>query len=162
MLSSADSSVSTFQRAFEETRAARAALAVEELVAIDLDVLEVVSTILGRLPRARALREEVIQQLGRPEPLAALDALEPYALALGHAHVRYMSTSTSDRETLIAAVEDRQRAFTILAIAYDRVRRAAVYLRWTPEDEGTSYLPSLWEGEVGSLAEHVAATRQWS
>ena len=153
--------LSSYQRAFEATRCARAALTVDELVVIDLDVLDLVSTILARMPRAEALRES-LEKMPRRCHLEALDVLESYALALGHAHVRYMATSRSDSQAIAAVVEDRLRAFTLLVRAYDRVRHAAVFLRWTTEDEGQTYLPSLWKGETGSLACHVAATRKWS
>ena len=162
MTSRAQSSVSSYQRAFEETRDARAALAVEELIAVDLDVLETVSVVLGRLPRVHALRAEITQHFRSSTALVALDALESYALALGHAQVRYMAAPRDDHARLIVAVEDRQRAFTLLALAYDAIRHVAMYLRFTGEDDGEWYLPSLWKGEVGSFAAHVRNSPQLS
>jgi hypothetical protein len=48
-----------------------------------------------------------------------------------------------------AANEQRQRNFTLLAHAYDQVRRGLTYLRWNEQDVDT-IAPSLYRGRGGS------------
>jgi hypothetical protein len=55
---------------------------------------------------------------------------------------------TQQSATVAAAVEDRQRAYTLLVHAYDQARRAATYLRWV-EGDVDKIVPSLWAGRGG-------------
>jgi len=57
----------------------------EQLVPILIDIPRAVTTVLGALPRIRALRPEIVEQLPR-FGLAEFDKLERYTLALSHAH----------------------------------------------------------------------------
>jgi hypothetical protein len=89
------------------------ALAVEELIAINLDIPLVVTTVLGAGPEILALADRIAKEL--PEfDLASLKKLEDYAMALSHAHTLYLMASqppdslqtlvdegTSLRETLV-------------------------------------------------------------
>jgi hypothetical protein len=81
------------EAAFTELLPEMSAVPDDQLTALNVDVVEVVTLVLGVLPKLRALRPE-IQQLPFFD-LARFDRLEKYALALNHAHTRYRSTLPS-------------------------------------------------------------------
>jgi hypothetical protein len=94
-LSAADNAASQLptEAAFTELLLEISAVPDDELTALNVDVVEVVTLVLGVLPKLRALRPE-IQHLPFFD-LARFDRLEKYALALNHAHTRYRSTLPS-------------------------------------------------------------------
>ena len=63
----------------------------------------------------------------------------------------------SDPSPVGAANDERQRAFTLLARAYDEARRAVSFIRWHEEDADT-FLPSLYAGRGGRGAKSNDAT----
>ena len=56
----------------------------------------------------------------------------------------------------MATADDRQRAFVLLARAYDQARRAATYIRWK-EDDLDKMFPSLWAQRGGARSANKAA-----
>jgi hypothetical protein len=88
-----------------------AALKVDELVQVNLDVPTAVTTILGVLPEVKALRDHIGQELPAFD-LAAFDKLEDYALALSSAQTNYLTATQppDDLQALnaeAAALHDR-------------------------------------------------------
>jgi hypothetical protein len=69
-----------------------AALSVEELTQVNLDLQEATATILGVLPEVLALREQLIKELPAFD-IAHVDKLEDYALALRFAHAAYQTAT---------------------------------------------------------------------
>ena len=65
------------------------ALALEELVVVNLDIATVVTTVLGALPEILALSPEISAQLPRFD-LNRVKNLESYAMALSHANTLYL------------------------------------------------------------------------
>jgi hypothetical protein len=80
------------EAAFDQLLAEITAVPESELLQLNLDVLEVVTTVLGRLPMIRAMREEIDATFKRFD-LARFDKLERYALALSHAHTLWRSSA---------------------------------------------------------------------
>jgi hypothetical protein len=78
----------TFARLLPELEA----LPLDELVAINLDVPSAVATTLGSLPKIRALRGQIVEQLPAFD-VAAFDKLEDYALALNYANVQHLTAN---------------------------------------------------------------------
>lgn len=89
----ADKTPCAFKAAFDETAEQRAALLPSDFVPINLDVRVVVTTVLGALPRAKALRDEIVSELPKLD-IAQFDRLEAYAEALSHAHTVFLAAST--------------------------------------------------------------------
>ena len=74
-----------------------------------------------------------------------LDAAESTAAELNHA----FATRAERYKALQAANEQRRRNFTLLARAYDEVRRGIHFLRWY-EGDADDIAPSLYQGRGGS------------
>lgn len=103
------------EAAFAELLPEISAVPDDQLAALNVDVVEVVTVVLGVLPKLRSLRPE-IQQLPFFD-LARFDRLEKYALALNHAHTRYRSTLPSRGNVAELGKE--------LALARDRLYSSA-------------------------------------
>lgn len=105
---------SIFQIAYNATAADRAAVPQGDLLAVNLNVQLVTTTILGALPRLWSLRDEVIAKIPSFD-IAQFDKLEVYAKALAYAQTVYLAASTP-AETLPAlasrAIEIRQQLLT--------------------------------------------------
>ena len=69
-----------------------AALSVDELTQVNLDLQAATGTILGVLPEVMALREQLIKELPSFD-ITQLDKLEDYALALRFAHAAYQTAT---------------------------------------------------------------------
>jgi hypothetical protein len=78
--------------AFERVQADLAAWKPEELLTVNLDISAAVATVLGVLPEARALREQIAKELPSFD-VARFDKLEDYALALSYAQAKYLSAT---------------------------------------------------------------------
>jgi hypothetical protein len=90
--------------AYEELLPEILAVTEESIPPILIDIPTAVTTVLGALPRIRALRPELVETL-RKFDFAEFDRLEQYTLALSHAHARHraahepkLSLSTMARE----------------------------------------------------------------
>ena len=68
------------------------ALAVGELITINIDVPTAVTTVIGKLPQLRSFKDAMAEALPKFE-LANLEQLETYTLATAHAHAIYLSSS---------------------------------------------------------------------
>lgn len=77
-----------FERVLPELRA----LPEEAVRKINVDVPTAVATILGALPKIRAVRPQIEEQLPQHD-LAEFDRLEEYTLALAYAHGAYLAAS---------------------------------------------------------------------
>lgn len=88
----AKSAAHDFHVAFDKTAAARAALSVEDLVAINLDVQVALTTVMGTLPRIAAFRDEMVQLPAFD--ITNVDKLTTYAEALAHAQAAYLAASS--------------------------------------------------------------------
>lgn len=158
-----------FCAAFEQTAAARAALAPGDLLRINLDIPSVVATVLGALPKLRALRED-IQKRFVGFDLAQFDAIERYACALSYAHAAVLAASaptedlpalarraiqlrellTSDASALVRRgllegkrLSDLKRRPGYLAIAYDLgVLVRVLRARWSDIASKSAIQPS--------------------
>lgn len=87
------------------------AVADDELVPINVDVVGAVTLVLGVLPELRALRPQIVDELPRFD-VARFDKLEQYALALNHCHVLHRSTmpakgNVPELGTQLAEIRDR-------------------------------------------------------
>jgi hypothetical protein len=81
-----------FAESYERLLPQLQALASEELMRINLDIPSAVVTALGALPRIRALRPRIADELPRFD-LERFDQLEDCALGLSHAHTRYLTAT---------------------------------------------------------------------
>jgi hypothetical protein len=90
----ADFSVSRYRQAFEALQPEVAALRDDDLMAVNIDVPNALSVVVGALPQLIALRPE-LAKFSDPAPLANLDKLEAYALALGHAQTLAQATPSA-------------------------------------------------------------------
>ncbi len=77
-----------YQRALPAARA----LTLAELVTINIDVPTAVTTVIGKLPQVRGLRDAIVRAMPTLE-LVNIDQLETYTLATAHAHALYLSAS---------------------------------------------------------------------
>ncbi len=78
--------------AFARVAPVLAALPVEELTQVNLDLQQATGTILGVLPQLSALREQIVKELPGID-IAEFDKLEDYALALRFAHAAYQTAT---------------------------------------------------------------------
>lgn len=101
-----------FRTAFEELTTEIRAVEDEALVAINLDVPSVVATVLGVNPKIRAFREDVVKHLPTFE-VERFDALETYAMALGHAQTEYQ-IATEPPASVVELVAQVTKARSIL------------------------------------------------
>lgn len=69
-----------------------AALSVQELTQVNLDLQQATGTILGVLPEVTALREQMVKQLPAFD-IAQFDKLEDYTLALRFAHAAFQTAT---------------------------------------------------------------------
>ena len=69
-----------------------AALSVEELTQVNLDLQQATGTILGVLPEVIALRERIVNELPAFD-IAQVDKLENYGLALRFAHAAFQTAT---------------------------------------------------------------------
>lgn len=106
------------ESAFAELLPEISAVPEAELATINVDVVEVVTLVLGVLPQLRSLRPE-IQKLPFFD-LERFDRLEKYALALSHAHTRHRSTLPSKGNVAVLGKE--------LAVLRDRLHTSAMSL----------------------------------
>jgi hypothetical protein len=81
-----------FEDAYARLEPAMKSLKPDELVQINLDVPAAVATILGVVPKLRALRPEIALQLPGFD-LVRFDSLEDCAFALSYAHTNYLTAS---------------------------------------------------------------------
>ncbi|MET0591783.1 MAG: hypothetical protein ABW133_03730 [Polyangiaceae bacterium] len=81
-----------FQLAYEKVLDEMKAVPHSDYVSINTDVPTAVITVLGALPKIKALRPRVVADLPNLD-IARFDKFETYAMALGHAHARYMVAS---------------------------------------------------------------------
>src|SRR6187551_3749161 len=76
-----------------------AALSVDELIQVNLDLQQATSTILGVIPEVTALRAQIVKELPAFD-ITQLDKLEDYTLALRFAHAAYQ-TATKPPDDLV-------------------------------------------------------------
>jgi len=81
-----------------------AALSVDELTQVNLDLQQATGTILGVLPEVMALREQIVKQLPAFD-IAQVDKLEDYTLALRFAHAAFQ-TATLPADDLTGLSEE--------------------------------------------------------
>src|SRR4051812_29389670 len=79
-----------FNLVFERVKPDMAALKTDELLQVSLDISAAIATVLGVLPEAKRLREQMVKDLPTFD-VARFDKLEDYAMALGFAHAKYLS-----------------------------------------------------------------------
>jgi hypothetical protein len=79
--------------AYEQTLPMAQALAVADLLPVNVDLPTAVNTAVGKMPQILALRERVKDELPKFD-LSHFDQLEQYALAAGHSHTRFLTAST--------------------------------------------------------------------
>jgi hypothetical protein len=99
------------EAAFAELLPEISAVPDEALAVLNVDVVGVVTLVLGVLPELRGLRAEIQRQLPFFD-LERFDRLEKYALALNHAHAIHRSTLPSKGNLVelgeaLAAIRDR-------------------------------------------------------
>ena len=80
------------EAAYQELLPEISALDEPDLVPINVDVLTAVTTVLGALPKLRALRPQIEAEWRRFD-FERFDKLEAYALALSHAHALWRGAS---------------------------------------------------------------------
>jgi len=93
-----------------------AALSVDELTQVNLDLQAATGTILGVLPEVMALREQLIKELPSFD-ITQLDKLEDYALALRFAHAAYQTATKPPDDLQELADEATARRQRLLADA---------------------------------------------
>ncbi len=76
----------------------------EALVAINIDPLNVVTTIQGSLPEMRALRDQIVEELVKFD-IERFDKLQEYTHALTHAQVLYRAATAPPRPVTELAAE---------------------------------------------------------
>jgi hypothetical protein len=81
-----------FNLVFERVKPDMATLKTDELLQVSLDISAAVSTVLGVLPEAKGLRDQIVKELPTFD-VARFDKLEDYAMALGFAHAKYLSAT---------------------------------------------------------------------
>src|SRR3954471_2426521 len=69
-----------------------AALSVEELTQVNLDLQQATGTILGVLPEVLSFRDRIVKELPAFD-IAQIDKLEDYALALRFAHAAFQTAT---------------------------------------------------------------------
>ena len=70
----------------------------------------------------------------------------------------FISDGNAKQATVLqAASEERARAFTLLVNAYEQVRRAATFLRWS-QDDADKMFPSLWTQKGAGRPKKADAT----
>src|SRR4051794_1654599 len=85
-------SISAAEVAFEKTAKARAALAPEAILQVNLDIPMTVATVLAMIPDIESLHSEIAHYLPRHD-MDKVEHLRTYAEALMWAHNLYLSTS---------------------------------------------------------------------
>ncbi len=90
--------------AYEQLLPEIRAVAEESLIHINLDILLVVTTVLGALPEIRTLRPRMLEEVPKFD-IARFDKLELMARALSHAHAQYVA-ATKPAESLPALVDE--------------------------------------------------------
>ncbi|MEY4550417.1 MAG: hypothetical protein RL685_6612 [Pseudomonadota bacterium] len=90
--------------AYAATLPAMAALPTTELLAVNVDLMSAVTTVLAALPALRALRPQIARQLPAFD-LQRFDNLEQYAHALGHVHATFRGTSPQRSNLAALAAE---------------------------------------------------------
>ena len=94
----------------------------DELVQVNLDVSAALQTILGVLPEAKALREQIIKELPSFD-IAPFDRLEDYALALGVTQTAFLIATERPSDLQPLADEALQLRETLLKDAQALARR---------------------------------------
>lgn len=115
----------SFQAAFEATAKARAALAPEDVLTINVDPQSAVATVLGALPNLQKLRAAIAAEFATFD-IAEFDALETYAQALAEAQSTYsVAAEPTDALPALAARAAELRD-TLLADTQALVRRGHI------------------------------------
>jgi hypothetical protein len=98
-----------------------AALALSELVPINLDMSRAVAVAIGALPRLRDLRARLVAELPH-HPIHTTDKLGTYALAAWYAHLLALPASKAERalEALLAEVRPLREDLLVAAEALAR------------------------------------------
>lgn len=86
-----------FREAFARQLPAMMLLTAEQLLAVNLDLLSAVITVLGAWSEIRAMRPQIARELPFFD-LATFDLIEEFALAAGHAQLEFASASASSEE----------------------------------------------------------------
>ena len=129
--------------AYERVREELESLREEDLVPSNVDAAFCVRLVLGSLPESRRYRQALAAQLPSFD-IEVFDKLERYARALAHAHALCTEAFGSrDLRRRELALGRRQRVFTLLARAYDQLRRHLSFLRWS-EGDVDEIAPSLY------------------
>ncbi|MEI9948722.1 MAG: hypothetical protein WDO74_06995 [Pseudomonadota bacterium] len=110
------------QDAFERVKPELAKLAAEELLQVNLDVSAALQTILGVLPEAKALREQMVKELPSFD-VASFDRLEDYALALSVTQTAYLVATEPPSDLQPLTDEAIQLRETLLRDAQALARR---------------------------------------
>lgn len=82
-----------FEEAFERVLPEIEAFPESELAAMNVDVPQAVTSVLGSWKEIASLRERVVSELPKLD-MSMFDKVEAYALATGHAHTLYMAASS--------------------------------------------------------------------
>jgi hypothetical protein len=81
-----------YREAFNRSKEARAAIAAEDLLTLNVDPQSAVTTTLTALPAIKAMRSRLIAEFTNFD-VASFDRLEEYAMALSHANTVYLATA---------------------------------------------------------------------
>ncbi len=86
-----NTNLSRYRKAYTELLPVIRAVPEEEYLAVNLDAMTIIYTIEGVLPRIAPYRAVIVDELPK-FPIHYFDQLEPYALALAHAHTTYCNS----------------------------------------------------------------------
>ena len=126
-----------FHTAFEATAAARAALAQDELLPINLDVRIALTTVLGVLPRLLGLRDAIAESLPTFDA-TPLDALGDYAEALAYAQSGFLAASGPEKALPALAARASQIRAQLTSDAAALAQRGLLDGRRLSELKGTT------------------------
>jgi len=97
--------------AYEQTTEERNALTKEELLPVNIEVPAAVIAVMGRADEILAMRPRAMDEFKKFD-VSWFDKLHPYALAMWHAHTKYL-TASSPPEQLPAALQGLVRTHGI-------------------------------------------------
>jgi len=111
--------------AYARVKPELAELAQDELVKVNLDASAALQTILGVLPRVKALREQIVRELPAFD-IASFDRLEDYALAFGVTQTAFLMATKPPSELRPLTEEAVQLRETLLKDAQALARRSLI------------------------------------
>jgi len=145
-----------FREAFEKHLPAMMAIPADKLMNINLDIPSAVTAVLGAWGDLKAMRSQLAHELPSFD-LASFDALEEYAMAMGHAHLEHLSSSPSSEALVALHGRAQELRDLFLTDTQALVRRGLVQAQQVAEYKGLSgYKNVAFEllGLVGVLRHH--------